>query len=100
MIDCTLVEQLANQVRISLRAGCHCNPGAREVALGMSREELAGCFIDAEHLTFEQFLAGIEGKMTGALRASLGLASTFADVYAYVQFAKSFVDRPATLAGA
>jgi molybdenum cofactor sulfurtransferase len=100
MIDCTLVEQLANEVRISLRAGCHCNPGAREVALGLSREELAGCFIDAEHLTFEQFLAGIEGKMTGALRASLGLASTFADVYAYVQFAKSFVDRPAVSLGA
>ena len=95
MIDCLLAEQLANRARISLRAGCHCNPGAREVALGLLREELTGCFIDVEHITFEQFLQVIDGKTTGALRASLGLVTTFADVYAYVQFAKSFVDRPA-----
>jgi selenocysteine lyase/cysteine desulfurase len=94
MIDCLLVEQLANRARISLRAGCHCNPGAREVALGLSREELASCFIDAECMTFEQFLHVIDGKTTGALRASLGLATNFADVYAYVQFAKSLIDRP------
>ena len=72
MLDCSLVEQLANKVRISLRAGCHCNPGAREVALGMSREELVGCFTDTEDLAFEQFLRVIDGKTTGALRASLG----------------------------
>ena len=36
--------------------------------------------------------AGI-GKTTGALRASIGLATNFADVYRYVQFARSFVDR-------
>jgi hypothetical protein len=34
----------------------------------------------------------IDGKTTGALRASLGLATTFADVYQYVEFAKAFVD--------
>jgi molybdenum cofactor sulfurtransferase len=98
MIDCTLVEQLANGAGISLRAGCHCNPGAREVALGMSRQELAGCFIDTERLTFEEFLHLIDGKTTGALRASLGLATTFADVYAYVQFARTFIDRAALAA--
>jgi hypothetical protein len=38
----------------------------------------------------------IDGKTTGALRASIGLASNFADVYTYVQFAKTFIDRPAT----
>ena len=95
MIDCLDVERLANEARISLRAGCHCNPGAREVALGFTRDDLAGCFSDQESRTFEQFLQAIDGKTTGALRASLGLASTFADVYAYVQFASTFVDRPA-----
>jgi selenocysteine lyase/cysteine desulfurase len=98
LIDCTLVEQLANRERISLRAGCHCNPGAREVALGMTREDLAPCFVGAEHLTFEQFLRVIDGKTAGAVRASLGLASTFADVHAYVQFARTFIDRPALAA--
>ncbi|HEX5504284.1 MAG TPA: aminotransferase class V-fold PLP-dependent enzyme [Thermomicrobiales bacterium] len=95
MIDCVDVERLANGARISLRAGCHCNPGAREIALGFTRDDLIGCFRDQESLAFEQFLRVIEGKTTGALRASLGLASTFADVYAYVQFAETFVDRPA-----
>lgn len=36
-------------------------------------------------------LRGIAGQTTGALRASLGLVSNFADVYTYVQFAKTFV---------
>jgi selenocysteine lyase/cysteine desulfurase len=95
MIDCLDVERLANEARISLRAGCHCNPGAREVALGFTREDLADCFSDQASRTFAQFLQAIDGKTTGALRASLGLASTFADAYAYVQFASTFIDRPA-----
>ena len=94
LIDCNDVEQLANEQRISLRAGCHCNPGAREMALGFTHEDLAGCFSAKDHMSFEQFLQVIDGKTTGALRASLGLASNFADMYAYVQFADTFVDRP------
>ena len=92
--ECTVIEQLANAQRISLRAGCHCNPGAREVALGLSQAELAALFQDQAQLTFEQFLQRIAGQTTGALRASLGLATTFADVYAYVQFAAGFLDQP------
>jgi len=93
MIDCNQVERLANEERISLRAGCHCNPGAREVALGFTRQDLITCFQDKERMTFEQFLHVIDGKTTGALRASIGLATTFADVYKYVQFAKTFIDQ-------
>jgi molybdenum cofactor sulfurtransferase len=95
MIDCTAVEQLASDERISLRAGCHCNPGAREIALGFTRADLADCFSAKDDLSFKQFLNVIDGKTTGALRASIGLASNFADVYTYVQFAKTFVDQPA-----
>ncbi|MBK8034807.1 MAG: aminotransferase class V-fold PLP-dependent enzyme [Chloroflexi bacterium] len=93
MWDCNEIEALANEQRISLRAGCHCNPGARELGLGFTRETMLACFVDHESLSFEQFLHVIDGKTTGALRASLGIASTFADVYTYVQFAKTFVDR-------
>jgi molybdenum cofactor sulfurtransferase len=95
LFDCNDVERLANEERISLRAGCHCNPGAREVALGFTKEILAPCFQDKDRLTFEQFLHVIDGKTTGALRASIGLVTAFADVYKYVQFAKTFIDRPA-----
>ena len=93
MYDCTDVERLANDERISLRAGCHCNPGAREAALGFTKETLDACFKDKERLTFEQFLQVIDGKTTGALRASIGLATTFTDVYKYAQFAGSFIDK-------
>ncbi len=93
LIDCNTVERLANAEHISLRAGCHCNPGAREVALGFSREDLEVCFRDKDHLSFDQFLHVIDGKTTGALRASIGLATNFADVYKYMQFARTFIDR-------
>jgi selenocysteine lyase/cysteine desulfurase len=93
LFDCNEVEQMANEERISLRAGCHCNPGAREVALGFAREDLEVCFRDKDRLTFEQFLHVIDGKTTGALRASIGLVTTFADVYKYIQFAETFIDR-------
>jgi molybdenum cofactor sulfurtransferase len=93
MFDCYAMERLANEQRISLRAGCHCNPGAREVALGFTRDDLEVCFRDKDRTTFEQFLHVIDGKATGALRASVGLATNFADVYKYVQFAETFTNR-------
>jgi molybdenum cofactor sulfurtransferase len=95
LIDCNDVEHLANNERISLRAGCHCNPGAREIALGLTHADLASLFREQGCISFEQFVQELDGKTTGAIRASLGLASSFADVYTYVQFAKTFVDRPA-----
>ncbi len=98
--DCWEVEALANAQRLSLRAGCHCNPGAREVALGYTRARLAPCFKDKEWLTFAEFEETIAGHMSGVVRASMGLASTFADVYTFVQFAREFVDRRATATAA
>ncbi len=93
LFDCYTLERLANEERISLRAGCHCNPGAREVALGFTQDDLAVCFRDKDRLTFEQFLHVIDGKTTGALRASIGLATNFADIFRYRQFAETFIDR-------
>ncbi len=92
LIDCNRVEQMANTQRISLRAGCHCNPGAREVALGFTKDEMEACFVDKDRMSFEQFLHVIDGKTTGALRASIGLATTFGDIYKLVKFAETFVD--------
>jgi selenocysteine lyase/cysteine desulfurase len=94
LIGCDSVERMANDEHISLRAGCHCNPGAREIALGYTQKEMVACFTDRDVMTFEQFLHAIDAKTTGALRISIGLVTTFADVYKYVQFAKTFVDKP------
>ena len=100
LIDSVRVERRANMAGISLRSGCHCNPGVREVALGYSAQEMAAAFKDKDRLRYEEFLQVIDGKTTGAARASLGLVTTFADVYRFWQFAGGFRDVPSDALGA
>jgi hypothetical protein len=42
-------------------------------------------------LTIEDFRLCIDGKSTGAVRVSLGLASNVADVEAFIDFAATFL---------
>jgi len=91
MIDCRLVEKLAGRAKISLRTGCFCNPGANEAANDLTREQLAPCFGQARPITFEEFLQKMEGKIPGAIRVSLGVASNFQDVYRFAQFVSQFL---------
>lgn len=95
VIDFTVVEQQANAANISLRTGCFCNPGAGEVALGFSGADLAPYFHRAEPVSVDQFVTEMKqrGKTAGAVRVSLGLVSTFADVYRCVQLLRTFLDR-------
>jgi molybdenum cofactor sulfurtransferase len=93
-IDHRDVEQRANAAGISLRTGCFCNPGGGEIALGITGTELSSCFHQPEHqthLTIEDFRLCIDGKSTGAVRVSLGLASNVADVEAFINFAATFL---------
>jgi selenocysteine lyase/cysteine desulfurase len=95
-IDHRVVEERANVAGISLRTGCFCNPGGGELALGISAEELVSCFVGAhERLALEEFRRCIDDKSTGAVRVSLGLVSTFADIYRFVEFVRGFADRTA-----
>jgi molybdenum cofactor sulfurtransferase len=92
LIDCLDVERQANAKKISLRAGCHCNPGAREAVLNLSAADLSPCFAAANSSSFDTFLKAIEGVTTGVVRASLGIASNFDDVFALIAFLGQFVD--------
>jgi selenocysteine lyase/cysteine desulfurase len=95
-VDYQVVERRANQARISLRTGCFCNPGAGEAALGIEAEDLTPCLVrHAERLPMEEFrrCMDIQAHATGAVRLSLGLVSTFADVYACLAFAHTFLDK-------
>lgn len=92
LIDSQVVEHLANGEGIALRAGCHCNPGAREIALGFSEADMTASFRNKDQLSLEEFLHVIDGKTTGAARASIGLVSTFADVYRFREFALGLRD--------
>jgi molybdenum cofactor sulfurtransferase len=93
IVDHRLVEQAANEAGISLRTGCFCNPGAGELALGLSRDDLDRCFKDGPtRLTFEDLRQCVDPKAAGAVRASLGLASNFADAHAFVSFLETFLE--------
>jgi molybdenum cofactor sulfurtransferase len=92
-IDHAVIEKRAGARRISIRAGCFCNPGAGELAMGISADEMRACFTRlCDRITYDEFRRCIDGKSTGAVRISLGVASTFDDVSAFVDFAGSFLD--------
>jgi selenocysteine lyase/cysteine desulfurase len=91
-IDHQEIETKASDRGISIRSGCFCNPGAGELALGISPDDMKSCFARSpERMTYEDFRRCVDGKSSGAVRASLGIASNFADVQAFVDFARSFV---------
>lgn len=95
-IDDQRVEQLANDARISLRTGCFCNPGAGEVAFGLTSAEMVTFFEQGEPFTFSELRSEMltrYEKAVGAIRVSVGVATNFADVYALASFLESFVDR-------
>jgi molybdenum cofactor sulfurtransferase len=94
-IDHLRVEEHANQVNISLRTGCFCNPGGGELALGLSASELNTCFALKPRMEYQDFRRCIDDKSTGAVRISVGLVSTFKDVYHLVDFAHQFIDKDA-----
>jgi selenocysteine lyase/cysteine desulfurase len=93
VLDCYAIQDEANQYEISIRSGCFCNPGVREIALGFEREDLASAFRQKGRLNYKQFLHVIDDRTQGALRVSVGLATNFADVYHFLQFAQSMIDR-------
>jgi molybdenum cofactor sulfurtransferase len=104
IVDERIVEQRASKELLSLRTGCFCNPGAGEVAFHLSKEKLQGIFKGdgkeilpklykgQEGITWDQFLANLGMQSGGAVRVSLGLATNFADVYRFMQFAETFFD--------
>ena len=105
-IDDGRVEQLADRERISLRTGCFCNPGAGEVAQGLTAEIMRSFFADGasgakrshggEPISFQELRREMHarfGRDVSAVRVSVGLASNFADVDAFIRFAAGFLDR-------
>ncbi len=94
-IDHRYIEEAANKVNISLRTGCFCNPGAGEVALEISREELDVCFNQPGHenrLTLDDFRVCFDGKSSGAVRISVGTVTNFDDVQYFLRFAEGLLD--------
>lgn len=97
IFDYKLVESLANSVNISVRTGCFCNPGAGELALNIQQDDLKSYFAEQDLKTFEQFamavVADSKAEAAGAVRVSVGLVTSFQDVYTCVQLLKTFLNR-------
>ncbi|MCB8949159.1 MAG: aminotransferase class V-fold PLP-dependent enzyme [Ardenticatenaceae bacterium] len=93
LLDYRRIEELANEQGISLRTGCFCNPGAGEMAEGLTREDMLAGLAESEDMTLPRFMQLIQhrgNKSAGAIRISVGLATNFADVYRFMQFAAGF----------
>lgn len=92
IIDHQKIERLAGDHGISLRTGCFCNPGAGELALGLSRDDIEACFRDSTSpMNFQTFRSCISPKDSGAVRISLGAANNYEDVRCFLEFTREFL---------
>jgi selenocysteine lyase/cysteine desulfurase len=93
VIDHRFVERSAGERGISLRTGCFCNPGAGELALGLTRREIEECFVAGDsRMTYEDLRRCVDPHESGAVRVSLGLVSNFADAFAFREYARGLLE--------
>lgn len=93
-----IIEQLAAQANISLRTGCFCNPGSGEATFQLPQSLMDQFFVNDEGMNFSELVEvvnQVQGVDVSAVRISVGLASNFADVYRFIQFAAGFHDKSA-----
>lgn len=96
LLDYRRIEELANKEGISLRTGCFCNPGAVEIAEGLTTEDMMAGLNEGPDLSLPHFVQVIQhrgNKSVGAIRISVGLATNFADVYRFLNFVAGFRDK-------
>jgi molybdenum cofactor sulfurtransferase len=96
LLDYRRVEELAGAENISLRTGCFCNPGAGETAEGLTEEDMQAGFTmgaDINLLSFVHMMQERGHKSAGAIRASIGIATNFADVWRFLRFVAGFRDQ-------
>ena len=77
------VEERAREMRVSIRGGCFCNPGAAERALGIDSAALSECLrtARAQRIAFSHaWLSECLGRPVGALRMSLGYGTDMGDI--------------------
>jgi selenocysteine lyase/cysteine desulfurase len=96
LLDYRRIEELAGEEGISLRTGCFCNPGAGEIAEGLTEEDMRAGFTLGEEINLLSFVRMMQErghKSAGAIRTSIGLASNFADVWRFFRFVAGFRDQ-------
>jgi selenocysteine lyase/cysteine desulfurase len=110
LVDERAVSRDAAAARISLRTGCFCNPGAGERAFGLGGKAPGGGLVSRmvmrrgprrpDLTTVDGYLRAVGLATGGAVRVSLGLVSTLADVESFLDFAeRTYRDRMPDLSG-
>ncbi len=83
------IERLANRKSISIRTGCFCNPGIDEINSCISNEELGKYYIQDDTEKGYHDMIETLGKMRGAVRISVGLATNKSDLDEFIAFCNS-----------
>ncbi|HEX3766018.1 MAG TPA: aminotransferase class V-fold PLP-dependent enzyme [Kofleriaceae bacterium] len=85
-----VVEGRAREAGVAVRGGCFCNPGAAEAAFGLDPAALAACLAASGDDVSPLRIAGCLGRPVGAVRLSLGLATSRRDIARAVAVLASF----------
>jgi selenocysteine lyase/cysteine desulfurase len=81
------VESAAREAGLALRGGCFCNPGCAQHALQLPVERMELCATAlGESFTVPRLAAALGTNAVGAIRISLGLGSTAADIDRALRF--------------
>ncbi|WDT67331.1 aminotransferase class V-fold PLP-dependent enzyme [Cloacibacterium sp. TD35] len=86
------IEEMANQHNISLRSGCFCNPGIDEVNNCLTDSELATYYSSHEQGDYKDMIKFL-GKMRGATRISVGIATTKNDIDKLMNFMRELLNK-------
>ena len=99
VVDERAVARATAAAGISIRTGCFCNPGAIEGAFNLTQADWRTA-LRGRARTMDQYLDLLGLPSGGALRASVGLASTVGDVERFLAFAEmTYRDRAAGSGG-
>jgi molybdenum cofactor sulfurtransferase len=88
------IEKLANAHSISLRSGCFCNPGIDEINNCITTEELSRYFTSRDHGDYYEMIK-LLGRMRGATRVSLGIATNSQDLATFLALIKTLRNKAA-----
>jgi molybdenum cofactor sulfurtransferase len=95
VVDFRAVEAAAAERGISLRTGCFCNPGASETARGLTEPEMERVFAFGRQPGVDELRRLLPGRALGAVRVSVGIATTEGDLDRFLTFLEDFADAPA-----
>ena len=87
-----LIEEKTNARKISIRSGCFCNPGTDEINNCLTIEELSKYFTSRDSGNYYDMMH-VLGKMRGAIRVSVGIATNMADLQTFMAFVKELRNR-------